>query len=141
MKKKRPFSGLFFLSSPLKQKPKIIKTRAHPTTSPSSSFFFSSFFLLIKIEGNRARFQGKLSRSLSLQRQARVLALAAALGAVANVLLRGPVEGPDQRGDDDEGPALGARDAEDLAGALAAEAVVDLLWSEEWGRLKTERKF
>ena len=67
------------------------------------------------------------------ERQARVLALAAALGPVANVLLRGPVERPDDGGHDDKGPALGAGDAEDLARALAAEAVVDLLVEEGSG--------
>ena len=65
-------------------------------------------------------------------------------GAVANVLLRCPVERPDDGGDDDEGPALGSGDAEDLARAFSAEAVVDLkkktLEFEEREREERERE-
>jgi len=87
---------------------------ASPITSPSTPL------LVFSIKSSRR------TREAHSEREARVIALAAAGGAVANVLLRCPVERPDDGGDDDEGPALGSGDAEDLARAFSAEAVVDL---------------
>ena len=106
---------------------------ASPTTSPSTSL------LVFSIKSSRR------TREAHSERQARVIALAAAGGAVANVLLRCPVERPDDGRDDDEGPSLGAGDAEDLARALSAEAVVDLKkntleFEERERREREERK-
>ena len=105
---------------------------ASPITSPSTPL------LVFSIKSSRR------TREAHSEREARVLALAAAGGAVANVLLRCPVERPDDGGDDDEGPALGSGDAEDLARAFSAEAVVDLkkktLEFEEREREERERE-
>ena len=122
-----PFFSGFFLSRSHEASP-LTSKRTHFTRAPDHlSFGFPcSFFVYQKLVVATKK-KGAEKSTENLERQARVLALTAALGAVANVLLRRPVERPDDRGDDDEGPALGSGDAEDLAGALSAEAVVDLL--------------
>jgi len=70
----------------------------------------------------------------SLQGQARVVALAAVGGAVAQLLLGGVEQAPHQAEHDEDGPPLDAADSQDFSGAVAVQALVHLsrpcLWSD-----------
>ena len=102
----------FFFISPRQRREEKRPSAYLPQTGPHSL--------------KRARWGHKGGEGLHSQRQARVVALAAAGGAVAHLARGGVEERPDEGEHDGQGPALGAGHAERLAGALAGEAVVDL---------------